>query len=163
MSRSSCGILGAVKFEKDLAADFSALKDAVRLDLNEDFCLTAAFGLGVICRLGIANDSGDMGVRRGWLSRQLSEGVGTSLSKRTVEGFRVRYEGVCGVLKLDTVLCAASNEAVKDGAVEAILSLDTEREDNSAESLSSSMSANSLSSSSSASSAGSRRTSNGDL
>jgi hypothetical protein len=156
-------MLGAVKFEKDFAADLRALKEAVRLDLKEDFCLTACFGLGGTFLLGIANDSGDTDVCRGWLPRQLSERDGTSLSSRSVEDFRVRYEGVRGVLKFDTVLCAASNEAAKDGVVEAMLSLDTEREDNSAGSLSSSISAKSLSSSSSTSSAGSKRTSNGDL
>lgn len=33
--RSSGGTLGAVKFEKDFAADLSAWNDAVRLDLND--------------------------------------------------------------------------------------------------------------------------------
>jgi len=44
--KSSCGILGAVKLEKDFAADLSALKEAVKFDLNVDFCLMARLGLG---------------------------------------------------------------------------------------------------------------------
>lgn len=35
MRKSSGGTLGAVKLEKDLAADFNAWREAVRLDLND--------------------------------------------------------------------------------------------------------------------------------
>lgn len=38
-------MLGAVKFEKDFAADFKALNEAVKFDLNVDFCLTTRLGL----------------------------------------------------------------------------------------------------------------------
>jgi len=47
VSMSSEGILGAVKLEKDLAADLSALRDAVRFDLSVDLCFTVRLTRGV--------------------------------------------------------------------------------------------------------------------
>jgi len=102
---SSCGMLGAVKFEKDFAADLRALNEAVKLDLKVDFCFTARFGLGGKVWTGKEKGSFDVGVWSGWLSRQFSAGgEETTFSRRMAEGLRVRYEGVCGALKFETVL-----------------------------------------------------------
>lgn len=164
VSKSSCGMLGAVKFENDFAADFNALSEAVKLDLNADFCLTARFGLCGNVWFILEKVSVEVGVCRGWLSRQLSAGGDdTTFSVRIAKCLRLRYDGVCGALKLDTVLCAASSDGANDGVVEAMLSLDTDREDNKAGSFSSSNPASRLSSSLSVSSAGSSSTSSGDL
>jgi hypothetical protein len=157
-------MLGAVKFEKDFAADLSALMDAVKLDLNVDFCFTARLGrCGNVCVRGTMESAAGDGDRKGWSSKQFSVGgEDTVFSVRTVKDFRLRYDGVDGALKLETVLCAASSEGASEG-VEAIESLETEREDSNAASFSSSMPVSMPSSSFSVSSAGSNKTSNGDL
>lgn len=57
VSMSSDGILGAVKLEKDFAADLSALRDAVRLDLKLDFFPTVRVVLGVKVGIMVSSES----------------------------------------------------------------------------------------------------------
>jgi len=106
----------------------------------------------------VTSESVGEGERSGWSSRQFcARGEVTSFSLRTGTDFRLRYDGVDGVLNEDTVLWAASRDGVDD-----IDSLETDRDDRKPASFSSSTSCR-LMSSSSASSAGSSRMSNGDL
>lgn len=155
-SISSDGMEVAVKLEKDFAADLRALRDAVRLDLRLDFFLTGSLdrwlkGFGTIVSSESLAEEG----RRGWSSHCSVGGEMISFSAFIALARRLRNEGVEGpLLIVDVVLRAGS----RDGVVDAIESLDTERDDSKSPSFSSSISAR-LSSSSS--SAGSSRISNG--
>jgi len=93
--------------------------------------------------------------RRGWSSHRSLGGETITFSVFMAVARRLRNEGVAGpLLIVDAMLRAGS----KDGVVDAIESLDTEREDNKSPSFSSSISARQ---SSSSSSAGSSRMSKG--
>lgn len=163
MSISSDGILGAVKFEKDLAADLSAFSDAVRLDLNVDLGLMVRpCRSRVISGITVTTESDRDTGRSGWSSHSSTGGdetifslLGLSLRERRLP--KDGREASDGALMVDMVLSAASSDGV-----DAIESLDTERDDMKPTSFSSSISCKLAASSLSPSSAGSSRISNGD-
>jgi hypothetical protein len=158
LSISSEGILGAVKFENDLAADFRAFRDAVRFDLKVDFGLIVRSGWGVKLGYSTYVSTGVDG-RSGWSSHSSVGGEDTSFSLLwfSPKNRRLDKDGSDGELIVDMVLLAASNDGV-----DAMESLETDRDDMKPGSFSSSASFR-LISSSSPSSAGSSNISKGDL
>jgi len=89
--RSSGGTLGAVKLEKDLAADFKACNDAVRLDLKDlKRSVDAAGGVTISAMSSIARSSQSSGLKcsNGWSKMQSSFGGDeTTFSRRSVDAF----------------------------------------------------------------------------
>jgi hypothetical protein len=157
---SSEGMLGAVKLEKDFAADFRAFREAVRFDLKLEFFFTVFVALGVKFGIMVSSECAEEG-RSGWLSTHCSVGGETTCFSTLIAVVRrLRKDGVEGpLLRVDAVLWAGSRDGVVEVIDSAIESLDTERDDRNSPSFSSSISAKlSLSSSP----AGSRRMSNCD-
>lgn len=92
VSRSSGGTLGAVKFENDFAADLSAWKDAVRLDLNdlnrseETVGGVTTSGISIVSR---SSQSSGWNCSNGWSKMQSSFGGDeTILSRRSDNDLR---------------------------------------------------------------------------
>jgi hypothetical protein len=159
VSISSAGMLGAVKLEKDFAADLSALSEAVRFDLKVDFGLIVRSWRGVMSEIMVVTESaGELG-RRGWSSHSSIGGDDTNFSLLWVSpaDFLLTKEGREGALIVDMVLFAASSDGV-----DAMESLDTDLDDMKPGSFSSSISCR-LASSLSPSSAGSSSMSSGPL
>lgn len=127
VSMSSGGMLGAVKFENDLAADLRACSEAVRLDLN-DLNLSDEAGDGVtgsgMSKLAMSSQSSGVKCSNGWSNTQSSAGGDdTAFPRRS--GSDLWYES--GVL--NSSQCEAKDGALvsKDGGIVYRESLEMDR------------------------------------
>lgn len=127
--KSSAGMEGAVKLEKDLAADLSASRDAVKLDLKvdvrvdgEDRREVGRLGTGVDSVGDVSlSSSSDLGkCNRGWSSSQdCDSGDKNDFALRSNSLALLIPSGVDGLLEENTEV----SSALKDG----IESLEAER------------------------------------
>jgi len=126
--RSSGGILGAVKLEKDLAADLRAWRLAVRFDLRVERglgggCLSGKeLGSGRILSRGSSDTTA--GDSRGWSMHSSTGGEMASFSLRSQPARRFSDGGVDGLLKEHTERSSFAKEGT-----EGIESLETDLDD----------------------------------
>jgi len=137
-------MLGAVKLEKDFAADFKASNDAVRLDLKvEGLMVDVLRGAMCLERTSSPEDEdmlkmSDASGGYSWTgdSRGCCEAVSEDTEGKTSLGFSFRAEpcrrltdiGVEGLLQDDKEKSSASKSGREGSATEEIDSLDIERE-----------------------------------